>query len=533
MTTSTLSPSPKAQPTREQIIECYTRAAANQLKARTSILAQIESFEPDWMTGAVHKEICAHLDGVITLVERGAANPGECSGGPRLILQTPPGIGKTLMSGVHLVSHMLGRHPDWQVIYATYNFDKAAEVGRDTRLRLRDPRYAQIFPSTILDTSAQSMDYFLTDRGGKATFTGIGGGALGKRAHIMVIDDPFNGPEEGRVELHQKKVYDWVLSTARSRLHPFGALIVIHQRWHVADLIGKLLDDSKKNPDGDQWCDCRYPMVAEIDERWRRKGDSVHKERFSNDWCRKTQASVPEWTWSAMYQQKPTLDTGMLFRREWFKNHLIAREKLPKNLRWYLTTDFASTHGRGDHSVNWAFGVDEHDNVYYETPYWAQVDPHVAHANAFDQMKEREIKTVFVEKGGLWNAGKGEYRRLSEKRSFYPRIVEFNRISSKAEHAAGLINHMAAGKVYFIDEPFTENIIIPQFMAFTGERGVSEEDDLVDAAYLPYLTWKEVRRPAKKACQIDLPVIDPDTQAVLDSFEPKKDTSRAWCAGDE
>ena len=132
------------QMTPEQIRSAYAAVAATQLKARSSTLAQIESLEPNWITGGVHKEICMHLDGVITLVERGEKAPASSSGGPRLILQTPPGIGKTLMSGVHLISHAMGRHPEWDFIYATHGADLAEKVGEDTRNRIHDPRFGEI-----------------------------------------------------------------------------------------------------------------------------------------------------------------------------------------------------------------------------------------------------------------------------------------------------------------------------------------------------------------------------------------------------
>ena len=525
----------ESEPTLEsKINQLYSEAIARQLKARTSVLAQIEAFEPGWITGGVHKEICHHLDGVITLVERGEANPELCAGGPRLILQTPPGIGKTLMSGVHLISHALGRHPEWQFIYVTYNHDKACEVGRDTRQRILDPRFSEIHPKCTIDTSAQAMDYLLTTRGGKVSFTGIGGGSLGKRAHILVIDDPFADSLEGRSELHQQKVLDFALSVARSRLHPFGAIVVIHQRWHVKDLIGRLLELSLQNTQGDQWTNCQYPMVASEECSWRKKGDSVHKERFSNEWCVRTQASLTEWIWSAMYQQNPTLDSGMLFKRAWFK--LIPRNKFPDNLRWYISTDFAATEGRGDFSVTRPFAVDEDDNIYFIDPFWAQVNPDVAHKATFDLYQKNDAKGIFVEKGGLWNAAQGAYRREQQARSIYPRIITFNRTTNKAEHAAGLIAHMAAGKVYHADTKFARDVVIPQYMAFTGERGVNERDDIVDTDYLPFLSWTEVRRPGRK---VELPVVDTTDPVTQQMYEAVTDRGRksasargAWTAAD-
>jgi hypothetical protein len=420
------------------------------------------------------------------------------------------------MTGVHGISHALGLHPEWQFIYTTYAFDKAAEVGRDCRQRIKDPRYQEIFPAVSLDSSAQSMDYLLTDRGGKVTFTGIGGGALGKRAHILFIDDPFKDEYEGRNEKCQLDVLNWVLSTARSRLHPFGAIIVIHQRWHVDDLIGRLLKLAASNPEADQWTDCQYPMVAPEDSGWRKKGDSVHKERFSNAWCERTKNTVSEWMWSAMYQQNPTLDSGRLFKREWFK--LLPREKFPRNLNWYISTDFAATAGGGDDSVARPFAIDENDNIYYIDPFCAKVSPDVAHKATFDLYEKNAAKAIFVEKGVLWNAAQASFRQEQEARRIYPRLVPFTRTRNKGDHASSLIAHMAAGKVFHLDSPFTRDVVIPQYMAFTGESGVHEDDNIVDADVLPFLSWTEVRRPQPIIALPEIEQIPAINQGILDAM---------------
>ena len=820
----------------QQIREMYAAAAATQLKARTSTLAQIEALEPNWITGGVHKEICMHLDGVITLVERGEKDPASSSGGPRLILQTPPGIGKTMMSGVHLISHAMGRHPEWDFIYATHGADLAEKVGEDTRNRINDPRFGEIHPKLELSKSSNAKNYFTSTHGGKATFIGVDGGALGRRAHCvargelvateygpraiedinpgdrvwswnhtlqkrelcavratqktlsqpvvkvhgpgarirvtdahllftgicyskastltvgdslyvdpslptlpspssrsaprsttevlwpclpysppgttlpavpdlrdgteqeaqahpvlflrlpmgegqespaysgmptmqdavlrgplqepvlrqsmcrqrtqrpdvgvrqpelagrprgaealgvlqedsvasddgarrdgvyplrvgqtfsgsshrrgsaqrrggerhhsvrllphaisrlepipfegrhadgyadvydlqvdgnhnffvngilvhncLIIDDPFKNEAEARSELHQEHVFKFVMSVAESRLHPYGAIVVIHQRWHVKDLIGRLLE-LKARP----WTNCMYPMVAMEDCSWRKKGESVHKERFSAKWCELTRQtkieSGNEWIWSAMYQQQPTLDSGMLFKREWFK--LIPREKFPKNLRWYISTDFG-TSSRGDPSVSQPFAIDENDNIYFVDPYHAKVEPNIAHAATFDCYERHNASGIFVEKGGLWNTAQATYRQEQERRRVYPRTIAFNRTTNKGEHAQGLVAHMAAGKVFHVDSEFTREVVIPQFMSFTGERGVSDVDDIVDTQYLPFLSWREVRRPGPT---VDLPVLEHTpalNQQIISGYglPPKKTGGRmAWTA---
>lgn len=505
--------------------------AAKQLKARHSVLAQIETFEPGWMTGWMHRDVCAHLDGAVKAIE-----DNSIVGGARLLIELPPGVGKTLMAGVHLISNTIGRHPDWQIIYGTFNFDKAAEVGRDTRLRIRDPRFAEIHRGFNLDTSAQSMDYLLTDQGGKVSFVGVEGGGMGKRAHLFIVDDPFKNEEDGRSEAHQEKVFRWIMSTVLTRLHPGGAVIVMHQRWHTHDLIGRLKTLTAASTDVDQWYDYRYPMVAEEDEKYRLKGEPLHPERFSAPWCARRKATLfaakQEWTWQSMYQQNPVLDTGMVFKREWFR--FFTLDQLPKNVTWCLTTDFAATAGGGDATVSWPFAIDEHDNIYFIDPYHAHVELDVSQAATFDILQERSIYKVFVEKGVLWNANKAGYRSQAAAHSHYAQFVEFARTRKKREHAAALMGHMSQGKVFFLDSHFTHATVIPEFINFTGEPGVKEVDDLVDAASLPLLSWNKIDRPSPDLPEEStLPSIPSINQQILDVIAPrKKRNPYALFAGD-
>lgn len=502
-----------------QLRELYLEAAAKQLKARTSVLAQIETFEPGWQTGWMHKDVCAHLDGAITAIER-----KSIVGGPRMTIELPPGVGKTLMVGNHLIANTIGRHPDWQIIYGTYNFDKAAEVGRDTRNKILDPRFQEIHPNFSLDRSAQSMDYLLTDRGGKVSFVGVEGGGMGKRAHLFVVDDPFKNEEEGRSETHQEKVFRWIMATVLTRLHPEGAVIVMHQRWHTYDLIGRLKALTASSPHVDQYYSYRYPMEAEVDEPHRKRGEPLHPERFNAEWMARRKATLiaahQEWTWAAMYQQNPILDTGMCFKREWFQ--FVTLDQIPKNVTWGITTDFAATAGGGDASVARPFCVDANHNVYYFDPFHGHVDPNVAQKETFDRAEEKKAYLIFVEKGVLWNANKAGYREQMATRGFYPRVVEFTRTRKKREHAAAMMGHMAQGKVFFLDTPFNRTVALPQYMAFTGEQGVNEEDDIVDADSLPFLSWKEIPIPDAEVALPDPDVVPDINRQILANLEKKK-----------
>jgi predicted phage terminase large subunit-like protein len=82
-------------------------------------------------------------------------------------------------------------------------------------------------------------------------------------------------------------------------------------------------------------------------------------------------------TWRSLFQQTPTADDGIYFKREWFGWY----DKAPENLNTYITLDSAETQDGGDYTFIIVWGVCPEGNVYVldlwrgqvETDKWVEV----------------------------------------------------------------------------------------------------------------------------------------------------------------
>ena len=146
------------------------------------------------------------------------------------------------------------------------------------------PWYRRIF-ATRLAGHRQAVEEFITTRQGCRLATSTGGVLTGRGADIIVIDDPLK-PEEALSQTQRKAANEWFHHTLSSRLNDkrHGAIVIIMQRLHEDDLVGRVLAQ-------EQWQILNFPAIAEVDEvheietilgprRFtRRQGEALHPER--------------------------------------------------------------------------------------------------------------------------------------------------------------------------------------------------------------------------------------------------------------
>jgi len=101
-------------------------------------------------------------------------------------------------------------------------------------------------------------------------------------------------------------------------------IIIVMQRLHEEDLAGHVL-----MTEPGRWTHLRLPMVADQDEVIvfpisgrvveRKRGDLLHAERFSRDWCEREEAGVGSYAWSGQYQQAPSPAQGGIIKKDWWR----------------------------------------------------------------------------------------------------------------------------------------------------------------------------------------------------------------------
>ena len=159
----------------------------------------------------------------------------------RVIFTIAPRTGKSEQISVRFPVWYLGKHPEWEVMAASYASELAHTFGRKVRNLSVDPSVQEVFPGLVLAEDSKAAGRWNTQAGGGYFATGIGGPATGRGANLLLIDDPVKNREEANSKVMRDKAYDWFTSVAYTRLAPGGAVILVMTRWHDDDLAGRLI----------------------------------------------------------------------------------------------------------------------------------------------------------------------------------------------------------------------------------------------------------------------------------------------------
>lgn len=240
----------------------------------------------------------------------------------RLIITVPPRHLKSQLASVAFPAWLLGRSPGAKIVCASYSASLAEDFGRQTRDLMRAPFYRTTFPATKIDPTKSSVEEFHTLAKGRRIATSVGGTLTGKGGNILIYDDLMKS-DDAESLVKRDSCHTWFRNTAASRLNDprTGAIVIVAQRLHVDDLIGRLL------PSGD-WDHINLPAVATEPQMLplgngakfnRQVGDLLHEERTDNDELDRIRRQLGSMAYEAQYQQCPVLPGGNLIKREWFR----------------------------------------------------------------------------------------------------------------------------------------------------------------------------------------------------------------------
>lgn len=144
----------------------------------------------------------------------------------------PPRHGKSLLASTIFPAWYLGRHPDRDLIFATYGQEFSDDSGRKVRNLIANPIHGAIFPHCSLSEDSSAAHRFNTTRGGAYVAAGKDGPITGRGAHLFAIDDPLKDYQEANSGTTRKNLHEWFASVAYTRLAPGGAIVLIQTRWH-------------------------------------------------------------------------------------------------------------------------------------------------------------------------------------------------------------------------------------------------------------------------------------------------------------
>jgi predicted phage terminase large subunit-like protein len=447
---------------------------------------ECEEFYPDAVVPAEHHQLILNtLDRVVL---------GEIK---RVMIFMPPGSAKSSYASVVFPPYFMGRRPGSSIIALSYGDELAKKFGRRCRSVARSREYAQVFGHSLNGDNKAVDDWSITN-GSQYMCTGALGAVTGNRADGMVFDDLIRGREDADSQTIRDKVFEAYKSDHRTRLKPKGWIVYIGTRWHEDDPAGRILPmdyDGRSGwvtaRDGEQWFVINIPAQCEReDDPIKRKvGEYLWTEWFSVEHWEQEKVSQGQRNWSALYQQRPTPETGTYFQKEWLRYYTAV----PAFLKVYMAADYAVTAKGGDYTVLTVFGIDHQENIYILDVWRAQASSDVWVEAVCDLVLKYHPIELIEEKGQI-EKGVGPFlaKRQAERKAFCAHKL-YASAADKATRAQPIRGRMAQGKVYVPDPGLAPqfhkenpcNWVEPLIYEVVRFRGVGDEiDDQVDTLSL-------------------------------------------------
>ena len=417
-------------------------------RGRDHLLAFTKYTMPSFRINWHHRILCEYLERL---------RVGQIT---RLMVFMPPRSGKSELVSRRFPAYLFGRNPDEAIISTSYSDSLASMMNRDVQRIIDTEKYRQLFPEVTLNGDnvrsnvqgswLRNNDIFeIVNRRGRYRSAGIGSGITGLGGSVLIIDDPIKNQKEADSTTFRDNLWEWYTSTFYTRLENRegmkGRILITLTRWHEDDLAGRLLDLAKADPKADQWTVLSFPAIKESDENPldpRQMGEALWPDNQDLTDLSKIQASSMR-IWNALYQQRPSPDSGNVVKREWWKFYTQIPDKFEKV---GLSADLTFKDGeKNDFAVFQVWGRKGADKYLLD-----QVRRRMGFNEQLEVMKSLCQKWPNATSKWIEEAANGA-ALISTLRSSIPGIIAVRPQGSKLARAEAISPQVQAGNIYLPD----------------------------------------------------------------------------------
>lgn len=223
----------------------------------------------------------------------------------RLMVLMPPGAAKSTYVSVLFPAWLLQAWPQASIIACSHTAALARYFGTQVRGMVR-AQAARL--GLRMARHAAGAAWFETIGGGSYYAVGVRGPVTGRRADLLIIDDPVKSHAEA-ASLHARAdLFNWYRADLLTRLRPGGAVVLVMTRWHQDDLAGRLMASD------DDWQVLRLPALAEADDPLGRvPGAALWPEWEDATALQRRRTALGRQVWQALYQQAPMTEQHAVF----------------------------------------------------------------------------------------------------------------------------------------------------------------------------------------------------------------------------
>ncbi|MEV4122869.1 terminase family protein [Micromonospora sp. NPDC049645] len=250
----------------------------------------------------------------------------------RLLISTPPQVGKTVTAVVWAAFWWLCKHPGHRVIIGSYGTVLATKRGVAVRklVELYGERYG-----LVLEPGDRSKSDWSLTTGGGLKSVGIAAGITGNPGDVVFVDDPHKSRADAESIKRRDAVDDWLMADIESRMAPDAPIVIIMTRWHADDIAGRVVEREGRTTAGGRWRVVVMPALCTDqanDPLGRQLGDPLphpkikpgDREALLRHWEGRRRSNRLR-DWSSLYQCDPQPAAGALLTeaqlrgQRWYK----------------------------------------------------------------------------------------------------------------------------------------------------------------------------------------------------------------------
>jgi predicted phage terminase large subunit-like protein len=385
----------------------------------------------------------------------------------RLMVHMPPGAAKSTYSSILFPAYFFSRQPGRQIIATSHTASLANYFGRCVRNTIIE--HGGILGVSLAKDSRASGHFFLED-GGEYFAAGVRGPITGRRADLVLIDDPVKSFAEAESLVFRDALYDWYRAELSARLKPNGSVVLVMTRWHEDDLSGRLM----RGDDG--WRCLTLPALAgPADPLGRQLGEALWPEWQSEAAIARRRLEVGERTFAALYQQSPRAPDSALFNTKTIEI-LAEAPAMDRTIRaWDLAATIPGTGRDPDYTVGLKLGVNQRFEMVVLDIVRFRGSPSEVEARILATAKADGPATMIALPQDPGQAGVAQIAMLKPK-------LEAFRVEASAETGSKVMRAMPTATQ--IDKANLSLVAAPWNDSFLSELSVfpdSPKDDQVDA----------------------------------------------------
>jgi predicted phage terminase large subunit-like protein len=387
----------------------------------------------------------------------------------------PPGSAKSTYASVIFPVWWFTQHSKSSIISASHSFGLAEHFSRRVRnLILEKERYLGFSVSD----DQRSVDAWTTTAGGEYLSVGVRGAITGRRADLIIIDDPIKSQADAESVRQRDHIWEWFKSDITTRLKPGGKVVLIMTRWHPDDLGGQLLEQAKA-----EWHIVRLPALAEADDPLGRvAGTALWPEWEDDGALLRKRELIGERAWSALFQQTPLPSGGRLFSID----RISLGQPIAETGTAVRAWDLAATITTGRNDPDWTAGVkfsrDETGRYFVLDVVRIRGTPHEVEALILSTARNDGTKVMVAIPEDPGQAGKSQMSYLTKQLAGF-HVIASRETGSKATRAMPLASQVEAGNISIIRADWNRTLLDEMRDFPWGKK-----DDQVDALVRAFTT---------------------------------------------